>query len=338
MRAPKSVFLPSLAIVALMTASAVSAQGKKNGNGGGGGGDPPDPVFTPAIAYLEVGRKSKDLKLSNRAGDAACLVVSTPLSGARLSGFEFHAAEKVLAYSIGGQGIFLASWDDDPCTITNVIPIRAGVAPESMDFSPDGRHLVWRETTEGYTGFGTAAQIFTYDRSSGLTSEVSLEDWGGVRPEWGVDREWGLFQVHFSPDFENSNELIFVGGALDGSLGVYQSLFAYDMSEGSPPRKLLDGSGLSFDYVMSVTNPGGQGEAKVAFTDNDTSNIVQLAINDGGSTVFSGYEPEYSCDNSEIIHRTGSGRRTEVRITSTDGGASETWSKADLRFFDWFCP
>lgn len=321
------------------TTVAAPPEGKGGGRGGGGGDDPPAEPFAPSIAYFEESRKSKDLKLANRAGDQACLVVRSGSGSPKLQAFEYHAATKMLAYSIGNTGIFLASWGSDPCTIGEGTLIRGQVAPGSMDFSPDGQYLVWREPDENYTGFGTAARIIIYDLSAGTTSEVSLKAWGGVRPEWGVNGEWGLSQVHFSPDFATSNELIFVGGSLDGRFGEYDSLFAYDIDETSVPRKLLDGASIGFDFVLSVTNPGGTGQAKVAFTNNNNGQVIQLPINGGATSSFAGYEPEYSCDNSELIHRKdASSRKNEIRITSADGSSTETWSKASLRFFDWFCP
>lgn len=340
-------FSGAMALAMGMAASAAPPVGKgggkdKGGGGDDGSGDPPAETFVPEIAYFEEDRKGKDLKLANRAGDAACVVLQSSSGSPKLRGFEFHAPSKLLAYSIDDTGIFLASWSDDPCFVGGEIQIRAQVAPESLDFSPDGKFLVWRENVDDWTGLGTAAKIFIFDVTSPNSepTEVSLEAWGGERPEWGVNGEWGISsQVRFSPDFATSNELIFAGASLDGRFGEYDSLFAYNIDETTIPRKLLDGANVLFDWVLSVTNPSGQGAAKVAFTNNNTGEIIQIPINGGLATTFSAYgEPEYSCDNFEIIHRSGSGRKLNIEITGVDGTPIETWSKADLRFFDWFCP
>nr|WP_298895367.1 hypothetical protein [uncultured Altererythrobacter sp.] len=336
MRTAKTLTAISLATILAISASAAPPEGKGGGKGGGnnGGEDPPTDPFVPAIAYFEEGRKSKNLKLANRAGDQACMISDQQ----GLRGFEYHASSKVLAYSVSGIGVFLTSWGDDPCTVGNGTLIRNQAAPENLDFSPYGRYLVWREPVEDYSGFGTAARIMLYDLSDGSVSEVSLEAWGGVRPEWGVNGEWGVSNIRFSPDFATTNEIIFVGGSLDGRFGEYDSLYTYSIDGANAPKKLLDGASISFDFVFSVTSPAGSGVSKVAFRNNNNGQVVQLPINGGAASSFAGYEPDYSCDNSELIHRKdASSRKNEVRITSADGGSTETWSKASLRFFDWFC-
>lgn len=342
MRASKVLSSVAIALTMGVAVSAAPPEGKGGGKdkgGGDGGGDPPA-LFVPAIAYFEEGRKSKDLKVANRAGDQACLVLSSSSGSPKLRGFEFDPSSSLLAYSIDNTGVFLASWGGDPCTIGQGTLIRSQVAPENLDFSPDGRYLVWREPVDDWTGFGSAAKIFIYDVTApdSEPTEVSLEDWGGPRPEWGVNGEWSVSNVRFSPDFVATNELIFVGGSLDGRFGEYASLFAYNINENYEPRKLLDGSNISFDYVFGVTHPNGAGDAKVAILNNNNGRILQVPINGGTASSFVGGEPEYGCDNAELIHRTQSGRKFEIRITSADGSASELWSRADLRFFDWLCP
>lgn len=335
----------STAAIALVLGAAVSAappEGKGGGKGGGNGGDdePPAEAFLPAIAYFEQSRKSKDLKLTNRAGDVACVVKQSGTSSAVLRGFVYDAANKMLAYSIGSRGIFLTTWDEDPCVVGDGTLIHSQASPEFMDFSPDGNYLVWRETVQDYSGFGTASEIFFYDLSSGTVSNISLDAHGGSRPEWGVNGEWAVSNVQFSPDFDPSNEdspdeLIFRGAPLDGSLGEYESLFSYNIDGQSAPRKFYDGGGDYIDIVMSVTNPTGGDEARIAIT---KGHVRQIAISNGAEgPTFDGYEPAYSCDNSEIIHRSGTGK-ADIRITAADGSSTETWSKANLRFFDWFCP
>ena len=318
------------------TTIAAPPEGKGGGKGGGGGDDPPAEPFMPSIAYLEEGRKSIDLKLANRAGDQACLVLRSE-SGARIRGFVYHAASKVLAYSIPNIGIQLATWVDDPCVVGAGTLIGSGGDTSYMDFSPDGNLLAWTEPDPGYTGFGTSSLVFVYDVGNGTLTQLDLEQWGGDRPEWGVYGEWSTGSVRFSPDFSTTNELLFSGGPLDGSQGAYNSLFAYNIDETEPPRKYYDGAGDGIDSVMSVTNPTGTAEARIAITQGP---VRQIAISDGSEgPTFDGYEPAYSCDNSELVHRfRTNGGKYEIRITSADGGSTETWSKGKLRFFDWFCP
>lgn len=327
------VFSATAVILAAgFAASAAPPEGKGGGKGGGKGEDPPAETFVPAIAYFEESRKSKDLKLANRAGDAACLIVRSNDGEPKLRGFAYHAASNTLAYSKGGSGIYLASWGEDPCAIGSGALIPDTGSPEFLDFSPLGGKLIWRETHPDYTGsgtVGTASQIFVYDLSSAQVQELPLDLWavGGVR---------------FSPEFESTGEIVFRGGPLDGSEGLYDSLFVYDIdapvSAGSNPRKIVDGAGDYIDIVLSASSPGGGGEASVAYVQGT---IHQVRISDGtqAGPSIAGYEPAYSCDNSEIIYRyPASARRYEVRISSSDGNSTETWTKADLRFFEWFCP
>lgn len=332
----KFAFTTTCALTIGFAALAAPPAGK-GGSKGGGGEDPPPEPFSPAIAYFEQGRQSKDLKLANRNGDQACLVMRSQSGAPTLRGFVYHAASKVLAYSIDNSGIFLATWDTDPCLVGSGQLIRPSANPEFMDFSPDGKYLTWTEPVDGYSGFGSAAEIFIYNLESGTLSGVPLDAWGGTRPEWGVDGEWGIGPVLFSPDFLSSNELVFRGAPLDGSAGEYDSLFAYNIDGTTAPRKFFDGAGGGIDVVMSVSNPQGAGDARVAIRKGP---IRQIAISDGSQgPSFDGYEPAYSCDNSELIHRTSpSSGKYQIQITSADGTSTETWSKANLRFFDWFCP
>lgn len=320
-----------------MAAFAAPPEGKGGGKGGGGGdsgGDPPPETFVPAIAYFEEGRKSKDLKLANRSGDVACLVASTPTGSPKLRGFAYDAANKHLAYSVSETAIYVVGWDLDPCDVgtpIHTIPLSSGNHIETMDFSPNGNLLVWREEDYDYAGPATAGIIHIYDLGTRSVRELPLRGWAAGEPR-------------FSPDFARSNEVIFVGGGADGSLGTYASLYAYKIdsgvSPGTNPRKLLDGAPYNFDHIYSVSNQGGIGDPSVVLGNHLTGELLKVSIDTGSvAAIADGNEPAYSCDNSELIYRYGTGgRRSEVRITSADGSSTEVWSKADLRFFDWFCP
>lgn len=342
-----SIFLSTAALALAVAVSAAPPEGKGGGNGGGGGDggeDPPAETFVPAIAYFEDGRKNKDLRLANRAGDQSCLVMRTAQGADELRGFVYHAGSKTLAYSRDNLGIYLTTWGNNPCTVSDGTLIRSGPNPEFMDFSPDGRLLTWSEGDPNYTGFGSANIVFVYyvadvgEISAGTLVQFDLKQWGGSQPEWGVNGEWSA-SFRFTPDFATSNEVVVSGAPLDGSQGAYVSLFKYDLDETSAPTLLLDGADIAFDAVVTITNPGGDGSARYAFTNNNTGDVLQVRLSDGGVVgSFTGYEPAYSCDNSELIHRSGSGRKVETRITSADGTSTETWSNGNLRFFDWFCP
>lgn len=326
----------ALGSTAILAAPPEGKGGGKGGGGGGGGEDPPAQPFVPAIAYFQETRKSKDLRLANRAGDQACLVLQSASGEPKLRGFAYHAASNKLAYSTDGLGIRIATWGSDPCSVTSGPVIPQTGNPEFMHFSPDGSLLAWSEGDPDYTGFGSAYIIVIYDLSSGARTEFDLKQWGGTRPEWGVDGEWSAGNVHFSPDFDSSNEIVFSGGPLDGSQGAYNSLFVFNLDGSSAPQKFYDGAG-GMDSIMSVTRPSGAGVARMAISQGE---IRQIVIDDGSQgPSFDGTEPSYSCDNSEIIHRfaTGKWNKYEIRITSSDGSSTETWSKANLRFFDWFC-
>lgn len=332
------------ALLAACGAAALVAappEGKGGGKGGGGGEDPPAEPFVPAIAYFDSTSTAKQLRLANRAGDQACMVVETPDGGPKLRGFTYHAASKQLAYSISETGIYVTSWGSDPCKVdapTQVRALSGGDHPEVMDFSPDGRYVVWTEPIHEYTGFGSPYLIYIYDTQEATVFEVSLLQWGGVREEWGVDREWSVGGIRFSPDFATSNELIFVGGPLDGSQGAYTSLFRYDISGNSPPLKIYDGAGMSFDQFISVTNPEGEGSHRVAFTDNETKILVQVTLAGDEVIRFDAREPAYSCDNTEIIYQAFLRKnRNSWFIADVDGTNAERWSSAGS-WFDWFCP
>lgn len=334
------------------TVAAPGGNGKgKGGNDGGGGGDPPTADFVPRIAYFSEGRKAKDLRLSNRAGDQACLVMQSANGSPTLRGFSFDAANRKLAYSVGESGIYLTSWGaQGPCFVESAANIThesfrirgfgEGVHPEVMDFSPLGKKLVWTEPNQAYTGPGSEHRILLYDLETKAVSELPLI-------------EWQISGIRFSPDFETSRELFFVGGPLDLSQGAYASLFAVNIddvvsaaTDSDPasdpdtiPDKIYDGINVSFDLFIGVTNPDGQGAAKVTFTDNNTKQIYQVPIGGGSIVTFAGGEGTYSCDNTEIIHAFESSRsRRETRVTQADGSSSERWSRDELRWLDWLCP
>lgn len=336
-----SIILSTAALALAVTVSAAPPEGKGGGKGGGGGDEePPAEPFAPAIAYFEDGRKYKDLRLANRAGDQACLVLRTAQGDDELRGFVYHARTKMLAYSRDNQGIYLASWGDDPCTVGDGTLIRSGPNPEFMDFSPDGSLLTWAEGDPDYTGFGSANIVFIYEVATGVLTQFDLKQWGGSRSDWGVNGEWSA-SFRFTPDFATSNEVVVSGGPLDGSKGAYVSLFKYNLDELAAPTLLLDGADIAFDAVVTITNPGGEGSARYAFTNNNTGDVLQVRLSDGGVVgSFKGYEPAFSCDNSEIIHQSsgGKGGKSAISITSADGSSSTVWSSGNYRFFDWFCP
>jgi hypothetical protein len=318
-----AVFVMTLAVGA---ASAAPPEGKGGGKGGGGNNPPVEP-FVPAIAYLQDGRKTRDLRLANRAGDQACLVLQTNTGSPKLRSFVFDAANKRLAYSLSEEGVYLTNWIDDPCEVGQPIEIRqleAGDHPEFMDFSPQGGFVAW---TEPDPNIEDAYTIVMHEIGGGNTT-LALTGWrvGGLR---------------FSPDFESSGELLFTGSAIDLSLGwgAYNSIFAYS-TQTQAIRKVLDGASFYLDPFLTVTNPQAVGPAKVAFTDLDTKDLLQVRLSDGQVVeTFPGYEAAYSCDNTELIHRgRGKGTKLFVYLTKADGSSSEFWSKSELRWFDWFCP
>ncbi|MBY6014377.1 hypothetical protein KUV75_05620 [Qipengyuania gaetbuli] len=339
----KHYILGAAVLAACGAAALVAAppEGKGGGNGGGGGEDPPAEPFAPAIAYFDSTKTAKQLRLANRAGDQACMVVETPNGGPTLRGFTYHAASKRLAYSIGETGIYVTSWGSDPCKVdtpTRVRTLSGGDHPEVMDFSPDGRYVIWTEPIHEYTGFGSPYLIYIYDFDQDVFFPVPLDQWGGEKVDWGVDGEWGTSGIRFSPDFATSNEVIFIGAPLDGSAGLYDSVFAYDISGDTPPRLIYDGENLSIEQFVSVTNPEGQGEAQIVLADRNSGELIQLTLDGTEVRRFGGSEPAYSCDNSEILYQYSAGkRRNSWFIASVDGTNAELWSTSG-RYFDWFCP
>lgn len=309
---------------------------------GGGGEDPPAEPFVPAIAYFEELKTSKQLRLANRAGDQACMVLETPDGSPKLRGFTYHAATKRLAYSISETGIFVTSWNGDPCKVNAPARVRelsSGDHPEVMDFSPDGRYVAWTEPIHEYDGFGSAYLIYMYDFDQNVFFPVPLHQWGGRKEEWGVDGEWATSGIRFSPDFATSNELIFIGAPLDGSAGPYESIFAYDIGGSTPPRLVYDGANLSIEQFVSVTNPEGQGEARIILADRNSGELIQLGLDGTEVRRFTGSEPAFSCDNTEILYKASAGkRRSGWYIAKVDASGAELWSSGSVRWFDWFCP
>lgn len=344
----KRIAIAAILCLSLFSAPAAAQNGKGNGRGNGGGNDGPPAAFEPAVAYQYSGKNYTDIRLANRAGDQACTVLRVDSGEPNLRGFELDAANMRLAYGLGGNAIFLATLTyvgEDPCPValaenTELIGPTSSANPEDLDFSPGGALLAWVENNEDYTGLGTSTIIVIYDLETREATPVSLEQWyNEPRPEWGTNGEWATGSIRFSPDFETTNEIIFSGGPLNGSQGAYNSIWAYNINELTAPRKIYDGGGISIDSVVTVTNPQGLGDHRVAFTDNNTGNTLQVRVSDGFVVdSFLAYEPAYSCDNSELIHgASGRGRKTNVYITSVDGTSSERWGGSDMRFFNWFC-
>lgn len=334
----KGIFVTLFVTANLAGAAFALAQGNGNGNGkgngGGGGGDEEPPAaFEPAIAYFDDGRKYKDIRLANRAGDQACLVLRSNQGQQELRGFSFDAANSQLAYSIDETGIYIASWSDNPCEITGsteIHPLSAGNFPEFLDFSPSGQFLTWTAYDNPNIG---DVRIWIYDASTGISRDLPLSG-------------WVILGLRFSPEFPDSGELFFVGGDSSSPAGTQFSLFAYDVNapvaSGSNPRLVFDAtpSGSSLDSFLAVTNPVGSEAPRVAVSQN--GEIQQLDLS--GQAVpdaegIPGSEPVYSCDNTELVHNyQESWSRRETRITPANGGAYERWSRDELRWLDWICP
>ncbi|MCT2560230.1 hypothetical protein N0B51_14700 [Tsuneonella sp. YG55] len=334
------------AAIAVATA-AIAAPPAEKGGGKGGSGDPPA-AFEPAIGYKFSGRNYTDIRLANRAGDQACTVLRLPDGSPSLRGFVFDGANGRLAYGLEGDVIYLATLtyeaSNPSCPVAlakNTVAITPLTVadPETLDFSPRGDHLVWSEPNKAYTGYGSAFDIVVFDIGAGEHTRIPLEKWGTTNPDWGVTNEWVATSTRFSPDFDNSGEIIFSGAPLSGVLGAYNSLFAVNVDGQTEPRLIVNGASMQVDAIVTVTSPGGSGAHKVAFTDNNTGKVRQHRISDGGLVAsFSGDEPAYSCDNSELIHSAkGKGGKPSIYITAADGSSSETWSSGGPRFFDWFC-
>ncbi|WP_265529620.1 hypothetical protein [Sphingomicrobium marinum] len=331
--------------MSLISAPAAAQNGKGNGKGNGGGGSEPPAAFEPAIGYRYEGRGFTDIRLANRAGDQACTVLRFEDGGPRLRGFGLDAANMRLAYGLGNDAIYLATLTyvgENPCPValeedTELIGPTSSNSFDFIDFSPDGALATWTESDEDYTGLGSSGIIAIYDLETGETTHLTLEQWHNEpRPEWGTNGEWAVGSIRFSPDFAATNEIIFSGAPLNGYQGAYNSIWAYNINEMAAPRKIYDGAGIWIDAIVTVTNPQGMGEHRVAFTDNDTGNMLQVRVSDGVPVeTFPASEPAYSCDNSELIHNGG---RRKIYITSADGTSSQRWGGSGMRFFDWFCP
>ncbi|WP_271079289.1 hypothetical protein [Aurantiacibacter sp. MUD61] len=339
-------------VIAASAATAQSGNGRGNGGGSGGGGnEEPPSAFVPAIAYFDQGRKYKDIRIANVAGDQACLVLRTGDGQRNLRGFDFDAANNRLAYSIDETGIFVTTWEDadGPCNVASagnvtdpasrVRVLGAGDYPEVLDWSPDGRFLLWTEPDQEYTGLGSSTHVMIYDTVTEQVSLLPLESWGGTRLAWGVDGDWGVGGIRFSPDFATTNEVVFVGASLDGSRGEYNSLFAFDIAGTSAPRLLYDGASTTFDLFINVTNPQGAAPSRVVFENVDRGELVQLPLVNGNTTRWTGGEAEYSCDNARLVHQVAGRRgRASTYITSADGSGSTLFSSDGLRWLDWLCP
>lgn len=323
----KRLAISFVAAIGLAGAALAAPGGNGNGKGNGGndgGGDDPSTTVEPAIAYFVRGRDYKDIRLANRAGDEACLV----LRNNALRGFAFHGASNQLAYSLDDTGIYIASWTDDPCDIgsaTEVRPLVEGNYPEYLDFSPDGQFLAWTE----------------YNAPDIYDIKIWIHDAdGGARPL--PLSGWTILGIRFSPNFSQSGEIFFVGGDNSSPAGTQWSLFAYNINDpGSYPRTVYDATplGSSLDGFVGVTNPIGNQSARVAVSID--GEIRQLSLGGQpvqGTLAIPGFEPVYSCDNTEMVHvYRGDRRKRETRITSVDGSTFEQWSRDELRWLDWFC-